>query len=569
MENLRSRCVSDLTLEPGAAVQVLLLRDGLLAGSHALLAGTFSIGSSELAEVMLDDPGVSGEHARLHFGGGRVEIEATGGPVYVNGHRVRRCRVRPADDLTCGPFILKVRVLRAAKPKDRQAPLAVVPVVTLPSARAKALSDAAPTTRVELPRVNAAAAPPSARAPADRTRPVRAEALFIESRWGEQRCHAICVRPGSEPLVAGPSDAAAFPLWGFRTGTRFVLADGAFRVFIPPGAIAEVGGNPVEAGARAVEIRSGDVVRLRSGSMEVIARRGPLPESARGKFAGGAPIGLAIAAALVIVLGRAVPTPEPGPDFDLHAIPQPTLRLLINPPRPPAPPQNGTRPPEASAASALAGGPRIHRTRTSPSGGLEAVRQIFRGGSAVADIMHVRMGRTGAPPSGRGFKMADLVAAGPVGDGFLSGFGRSPGTRGSELLHGTGGSGIGAMGAGGYGHGMVRGQVSGANPHPHTTGGGQIDSKGVLEVVNSHLSEIQACYETALLHRADISGTAKLEWVVSTSGEVVSARTLSSTLPDAAVESCILRHLKTWHFPRARMMPVTISYPFIFHPVAG
>jgi hypothetical protein len=551
----------DDLLRAGAGVQVLLLRDGLLAGSHALLPGTFSVGSSEWADVMLDDPAVAPEHAQLHFNGRLAEIDATGGAVYVNGHPVRRCAVRPADDVMCGPFVLKVRVLRAAPPKLTRAP---VPVVTLPSARTKALRDAEPTTRVELPSTS-----PSTGASPRTLRAV--EALFVESRWGDQRCHSACLRAGRGALIAAPSDDSAFPLWGFGSTGPFLLADasgGTFRVFIPKGATAEVAGRRVELGTSSVEVRGGEVVRLRAGGVDVIARRGSLPEQARGGRPSGAPIGLALAAALVVILGRSVPAPEPGPDFERHPDLGPRLRLLIDPPRPPEPPRGGPHPTQPPSAPPSGSAPRL-RKRPPSTGGIEAVRRILQGGSAVANISHARMGRGGAMSPGRGFKVADLVAAGPIGDGVLSGFTRGNGIQGGELLHGAGGLGIGALGAGGIGHGAVGGRVTGAGAHPHATGGGQIDTKGVLEVVNAHLSQIQACYETALLHRPDISGTAKLEWVVSTSGDVTSARTLTSTLPDAAVESCILRHLKTWRFPRARTMPVTISYPFIFHPVAG
>jgi hypothetical protein len=48
---------------------------------------------------------------------------------------------------------------------------------------------------------------------------------------------------------------------------------------------------------------------------------------------------------------------------------------------------------------------------------------------------------------------------------------------------------------------------------------------------------------------------------------VTSARTKSSTMKSAEVESCILNALKNWKFPPAKGAGVVISYPFMFNSV--
>ena len=122
------------------------------------------------------------------------------------------------------------------------------------------------------------------------------------------------------------------------------------------------------------------------------------------------------------------------------------------------------------------------------------------------------------------------------------------------------------MGAGSLGRGRVGGTVSQATARA-VTAQGNIDREAVARAVNSHLQEVRACYERALLHNSGLAGKVVLEWTISTSGRVVAAKTRSSTLREASVESCILQTLKTWQFPVAKGGVVIVSYPFLFNAV--
>ncbi len=137
------------------------------------------------------------------------------------------------------------------------------------------------------------------------------------------------------------------------------------------------------------------------------------------------------------------------------------------------------------------------------------------------------------------------------------------GIKGMEKLRGKG---IGALGAGSIGKGAVGGTVSHAIAHS-VGAQGTIDKEAVAKVINSHLHEVSACYERALLREPGLAGKIVLEWGISTSGTVTSARTKSSTMKSSAVESCILSALKMWKFPSARGAGVVISYPFMFNSV--
>ena len=78
---------------------------------------------------------------------------------------------------------------------------------------------------------------------------------------------------------------------------------------------------------------------------------------------------------------------------------------------------------------------------------------------------------------------------------------------------------------------------------------------------------MHACYERALMRQPGLAGKVVLEWTIATSGKVAAARTKTSTLGSAAVESCILASLKGWTFPAARGGSVIITYPFLFNSV--
>jgi hypothetical protein len=103
-----------LSVQP-TVLQVVILRDGLLVGTEVFVPGQYIIGSGPTVDLRLDDPTIQAAHATLYFQNGRSAIQDTGGGVYVNGHRVNACEVRSVDEVSVGPFSLKIRVM-AQKP---------------------------------------------------------------------------------------------------------------------------------------------------------------------------------------------------------------------------------------------------------------------------------------------------------------------------------------------------------------------------------------------------------------------------------------------------------------------
>lgn len=96
----------------------------------------------------------------------------------------------------------------------------------------------------------------------------------------------------------------------------------------------------------------------------------------------------------------------------------------------------------------------------------------------------------------------------------------------------------------------------------HVKGG--IDKEIVRRVVREHLAEVRFCYERELQRRADLGGRVVSQFLISGKGQVVSAAIASSTMNDAAVESCISQAVRRWSFPAPEGGGVVmVSYPFV------
>lgn len=176
-----------------SVLQVVILRDGLLVGTEVFIPGTYALGSDPASDLRLDDPSVEPRHALLYFQNGRAAIQDAGtvSGLFVNGHRVSACEIRSVDEVLCGPFVLKTRVLaqrpQEAKPQPppevaallgAAPPPAVAPVPTpvpvapqLPAAPVRQLRPAAPPQPLAatvpgvraVPQAPATAAQPAAR----------------------------------------------------------------------------------------------------------------------------------------------------------------------------------------------------------------------------------------------------------------------------------------------------------------------------------------------------------------------------------------------------------------------
>lgn len=103
-------------------------------------------------------------------------------------------------------------------------------------------------------------------------------------------------------------------------------------------------------------------------------------------------------------------------------------------------------------------------------------------------------------------------------------------------------------------------------------GGGKASPKtrsqgSVKEVLASHRGSIDFIYRKALRDNPALKGTVVIEFTIAPSGEIVSARIVSSTVHDQAFEQQVLKRIQTWKFPPIPESGNTvIKYPLEFEP---
>lgn len=427
--------------------------------------------------------------------------------------------------------------------------------------------------------------------------------LFFELYWGEIRKEARSfgnIKP-KKPVTGGPDDVADVPMYGFNVpDTNWVLAeqqDQSYRVFVPPGVALEKRGNDgnfyplgadaleqMQSGRRFVTLSNGMALRLSGDSeMSMVAYvQPPIPKPFANPLARWP--WLAISFFLILGTGMgafiAFNPPESGPDFTGKNLTPVAVKLIKPEPKKKEEAKKKLEEikkkepkPEKKAEPVVKETPKPV-AKPPPVAVPKALEKLTAAGPALNKLLAKL--DTGSGPGKKDakndYKLSGLIGKAPIANAGLGSFGLGgggsggSGFKGMEMLRGAGAGGIGALGAGRVGKGAVGGTVTRATSR--TMGvSGTIDKEAVAKVINSHLSEISACYERALLKEAGLAGKIVLEWNISTAGIVTTAKTKSSTMKSAAVEGCILNALKTWKFPPAKGAGVVISYPFMFNSV--
>ncbi|MBW2278154.1 MAG: AgmX/PglI C-terminal domain-containing protein, partial [Deltaproteobacteria bacterium] len=85
--------------------------------------------------------------------------------------------------------------------------------------------------------------------------------------------------------------------------------------------------------------------------------------------------------------------------------------------------------------------------------------------------------------------------------------------------------------------GKVRGKVTKMSSGAKVSG--KLSRADVMRVINSHIGQVQACYEKALLSNPSLGGRIVFDWTVTATGKVKGVRVRSSTLGSTKVASCI------------------------------
>ncbi len=95
------------------------------------------------------------------------------------------------------------------------------------------------------------------------------------------------------------------------------------------------------------------------------------------------------------------------------------------------------------------------------------------------------------------------------------------------------------------------------------------DPKKVREVVLSHYSAIQDCYNQELKNNANLKGKVIVRFVISPKGHVIHASIVSSTIPAKEMLDCLLSRILNWNdfspiHPSSGNMAIKQTYVFGF-----
>lgn len=204
---------------------------------------------------------------------------------------------------------------------------------------------------------------------------------------------------------------------------------------------------------------------------------------------------------------------------------------------------------------------------------LKTIDNVANALSGINSANIVLGGGSGTGLKGSGAGGGGTGAGVPFGSGKLDtgwGFGNGGG-------YGAGGGGPGGAGSGGYGRGGAgggsgNGNGSGGGSGEHgvgITGGaptahGGLSPEQVRRVVVAHTGALRACYETEASRNPNLHGGVTVAWKIQPDGSVLNASLASTTMNNPRVEGCVLRQVKTWHFPTSDSATDVASYPFKF-----
>jgi hypothetical protein len=176
-------------------------------------------------------------------------------------------------------------------------------------------------------------------------------------------------------------------------------------------------------------------------------------------------------------------------------------------------------------------------------------------------------GLHGSGAGGGGTGAGVMFGSGTLNTGWGAGNG---GGFGNGAGHGMGGGGLGGSG-GGSGGGNGGGNGSGNGPGEHGVQGGGagiahggLSADQVARVVRAHQGALRACYEIEAQKDPSLRGGVVASWTIDPSGAVTSAGLPRSTIHNARVEGCVLRQVKTWHFPASESSTSVPEFPFMF-----
>jgi TonB family protein len=99
---------------------------------------------------------------------------------------------------------------------------------------------------------------------------------------------------------------------------------------------------------------------------------------------------------------------------------------------------------------------------------------------------------------------------------------------------------------------------------------GNLDKEIIRRIVRTHLNEIRYCYEQSLVRHPSLSGRVVVQFTIANTGRVIASVLQSSTIPEPALNSCVVQATRRWQYPAPDGGGLAIvSYPFQLTPAGG
>jgi TonB family protein len=183
---------------------------------------------------------------------------------------------------------------------------------------------------------------------------------------------------------------------------------------------------------------------------------------------------------------------------------------------------------------------------------------------------------------------SNVLGPGGLGIGINNALGGMKGGAGAGDAYGVGGLGSRGTGQGGGGTALGIGGLGTKGSGKGAGGYGDVDLGGrgkeetqfvpgrtivigglsrdvINRIIQRHYNEVKYCYEKELTKDPSLYGKVTVLFVIEGSGKVGDALVQQSTMAGAAVEGCILSHVRRWAFPAPEGGgTVQVTYPYVF-----
>ena len=96
---------------------------------------------------------------------------------------------------------------------------------------------------------------------------------------------------------------------------------------------------------------------------------------------------------------------------------------------------------------------------------------------------------------------------------------------------------------------------------------GSLTKEVVRRVMRMNVGDLVDCWEKGVQKKPSLEGSVSVQFIITPTGEVQTAKVAASTLGDEKVESCFVGAVKDWSFPAPEGGGVVIvTYPFALVP---